>query len=166
MTERPLTRRELRELERTQSENAYDNDGSDDYVSPLTGPINLEPKSLVVAAVPDITNISLVIPETGELLKTGSIELPVLNADTAEVAKVEAATQADKALLTERTESVVLGIEPIPARRHTRSRKRSSVFPTNLRRGWGNVYLVLSTAILSVAVFGVYLVALMLGFIK
>ncbi len=166
MTERPLTRRELRELERTQSENAYDNDGSDDYVSPLTGPINLEPKSLVVAAVPDITNISLVIPETGELLKTGSIELPVLNVDTAEVAKVEAATQADKALLTERTESVVLGIEPIPARRHTRSRKRSSVFPTNLRRGWGNVYLVLSTAILSVAVFGVYLAALMLGFIK
>jgi hypothetical protein len=166
MTERPLTRRELRELERTQSEDAYDNDGTDDYVSPLTGPINLEPKSLVVAAVPDITNISLVIPETGELLKTGSIELPVLNADTAEVAKVEAATQADKALLTERTESVVLGIEPIPARRHTRSRKRSSVFPTNLRRGWGNVYLVLSTAILSVAVFGVYLVALMLGFIK
>ena len=166
MTERPLTRRELRELERTQSENAYDNDGSDDYVSPLTGPINLEPKSLVVAALPDITNISLVIPETGELLKTGSIELPVLNVDTAEVAKVEAATQADKALLTERTESVVLGIEPIPARRHTRSRKRSSVFPTNLRRGWGNVYLVLSTAILSVAVFGVYLAALMLGFIK
>lgn len=166
MTERPLTRRELRELERKQAENAYDNDATDDYVSPLTGPINLEPKSLVVAAVPDITNISLVIPETGELLKTGSIELPVLNFDTAEVAKVEAATQADMALLTERTESVVLGIEPIPARRHTRSRKRSSVFPTNLRRGWGNVYLVLSTAILSVAVFGVYLAALMLGFIK
>lgn len=166
MTERPLTRRELRELERKQAETAYDNDESDDYVSPLTGPINLEPKSLVVAAVPDITNISLVIPETGELLKTGAIELPVLNVDTAEVAKVEAATQADKALLTERTESVILGIEPIPARRHTRSRKRSSVFPTNLRRGWGNVYLVLSTAILSVAVFGVYLAALMLGFIK
>lgn len=166
MTERPLTRRELRELERKQAETAYDNDESDDYVSPLTGPINLEPKSLVVAAVPDITNISLVIPETGELLKTGAIELPVLNVDTAEVAKVEAATQADKALLTERTESVILGIEPIPARRHTRSRKRSSVFPTNLRRGWGNVYLVLSSAILSVAVFGVYLAALMLGFIK
>ena len=120
----------------------------------------------MVAAVPDITNISLVIAETGELLKTGSIELPMLKPDTAEVAKIEAATLADKALLTERTESVVLGIEPMPARRHTRSRKRSSVFPTNLRRGWGNVYLVLSTAILSVAVFGVYLAALMLGLIK
>jgi hypothetical protein len=166
MTERPLTRRELRELERAQAERAYDQPESDDYVSPLTGPINLEPKSLVVAAVPDITNISLVIPETGELLKTGSIELPVLNLDTAEVAQVEAADNADKSLLRERTESVVLGIEPMPARRHTRSRKRSSVFPTNLRRGWGNVYLVLFTAILSVAVFGVYLAALMLGYIK
>jgi hypothetical protein len=166
MTEQPLTRRELRELERARAERAYDEPETDDYVSPLTGPINLEPKSLVVAAVPDITNISLVIPETGELLKTGAIELPVLNLDTAEVAQVEAAETADKSLLKERTESVVLGIEPIPARRHTRSRKRSSVFPTNIRRGWGNVYLVLFTAILSVALFGVYLAALMLGYIR
>ena len=166
MTDQPLTRRELRELERSRNEQVTDQPQIDDYVSPLTGPINLEPKSLVVAAVPDITNISLVIPETGELLKTGAIELPILNVDTAEVAQVEAAAVADKSLLKDRTESVVLGIEPMPARRHVRSRKRSSVFPTNLRRGWGNVYLVLFTAILSVAVFGVYLAALMLGLIK
>ncbi len=166
MTDLPPTRKELRELERIRAEQSFEGAGVDDYVSPLTGPINLEPKSLVVSAVPDITNFSLVVPQTGELLKTGSIELPVLNLDTAEVAQVQAAAAADKSLLRERTESVVLGIEPIPARRHARSRKRSSVFPTNIRRGWGNVYLVLFTAILSVALFGVYLAALMLGFIK
>jgi len=132
-----------------------------------SGPIDIvsDTNSIVIEMPKDITNSTLLIADSGVVLTTGSITLPTIKADTGEISLVAAAEAADAALAGEKREFVVTGIEPQPARRHMRSRKRSSVFPTRLRKGMGQVYLVLFSAIMTAAVLGMLIAAYMLGII-
>lgn len=132
-----------------------------------SGPIDIvsDTNSLVIDMPKDITNSTLVIADSGVVLTTGSITLPTLKPETGEISLVAAGEAADAALAVEKREFVVTGIEPQPARRHMRSRKRSSVFPTRLRKGMGQVYLVLFSAIMTAAVLGMLIAAYMLGII-
>ena len=134
---------------------------------PRSGPIDIvvDTNSIVIEMPKDITNSTLVVPDSGVVLTTGSITLPNIKADTGEITVIAAAEAADTALASEKREFAVTGIEPLPARRHMRSRKRSSVFPTRLRKGMGQVYLVLFSAIITAAVLGILAAAYMLGII-
>ena len=220
MTERPLTRRELRELERSRNSvaDAVANESIQDQslvhdsqvdfnepqsiasaslpfidegfggnqplndlsfaspaatepevvdLFPRSGPIDIvtDTNSIVIEMPKDITNSTLVIADSGVVLTTGSITLPTLKADTGEISVIAAAEAADAALTNEKRDYSVEGIQPLPARRHTRSRKRSSVFPTRLRKGMGQVYMVLFSAVLTAAVLGILVAAYMLGII-
>jgi hypothetical protein len=132
-----------------------------------SGPIDIvsDTNSIVIEMPKDITNSTLLIADSGVVLTTGSITLPPIKADTGEISLVAAAEAGDAALAGEKREFVVTGIEPLAARRHLRSRKRSSVFPTRLRRGMGQVYLVLFSAIMTATVLGMLIAAYMLGLI-
>lgn len=168
MTEQPMTRREARELERLKAVQSETNEVGNYF--PKTGSTStvLEHTSLVVEAVPDLNNLSLVLPESGSVLTTGSIELPWLKseADTGQVEVVEAAEEADLASEAEVTENVVTGIQPIPARNHQRSRRKASVFPDRLRKGWGVVHLVLVSGFVLFALFVAFAASLLLGLIR
>jgi hypothetical protein len=170
MNDQPMTRREARELERLKASqpdpvevgNYFPQSGSTSTV--------LEHTSLVVEAVPDLNNLSLVLPESGSVLTTGAIELPWLKAasdsETGQVEVIEAAAEADQAATTEVTENVVSGIQPMPARNHQRSRRKASVFPDRLRKGWGVVHLVLISGFVLFALFSAFVASMLLGLIR
>lgn len=134
---------------------------------PRSGPIDIvtDTNSIVIEMPKDITNSTLVIADSGVVLTTGSITLPNLKADTGEISVIAAAEAADTALNKEKRDYSVEGIQPLPARVHMRSRKRSSVFPTRLRKGMGQVYMVLFSAVMTAAVLGILVAAYMLGII-
>jgi hypothetical protein len=220
MTERPLTRRELRELERSRNagsesvaieampDQQFVQGSQVDFYEPeaiasaslpfiderlggnqplnvasfeapaavepevvdlfpRSGPIDIvtDTNSIVIEMPKDITNSTLVIADSGVVLTTGSITLPNLKADTGEISVIAAAEAADTALNKEKRDYSVEGIQPLPARVHMRSRKRSSVFPTRLRKGMGQVYMVLFSAVMTAAVLGILVAAYMLGII-
>lgn len=170
MSVSPLTRREARELERRREQLVLNGLAPDEADLPATGPIELvsdtQSNSIVVTNVPDVANMTLVLPDSGALLKTGAIELPVIKPDTGQIAIVEAAASADVNRESEQTDNAVTGIEPVAARVHQRTRRRSSVFPTRLRQGWGVVHLVLVSGFILLAIFCALLAAIMLGSIK
>jgi hypothetical protein len=174
----PLTRKQLREQERLKSESVGGTSevAADEYISVSTGSIGMEPepKSFVVEAVPDITNMTITISETGEqlqtgsiplpaavtgvTLQTGSITLPTVTSSTGEIQLVKIGNSADQELTLERAEGAIGGIAPIPARKHLRARRSNRVFPTRLKKGKGQVYFALFSIIVMVATAGVFLV--------
>jgi len=170
MSVSPLTRREARELERRREHLALNGLTADDDALPVTGPIEVvagtQSNSIVVSNLPDVANMTLVLPDSGALLKTGAIELPVIKPDTGQIAIVDAAASADANREFEQLDNAVSGIEPVAARVHQRTRRRSSVFPTRLRQGWGVVHLVLISGFILLAIFCALLGAIMLGSIK
>jgi hypothetical protein len=162
--EAPKTRREVRDLERMRE---LQSSTEPVELPTTTGPSSiLEPKALVLESVPDLTNLSVVLPDSGSVLTTGSIELPWLKSETGQTQVIAAAEDADTALAETYSDTNTLGITPIPARHHERTRRRSSVFPTRLRKGWGVVHLVLVSAFLLLALLVGLLAAYMLGIIS
>lgn len=182
MNEQPMTRRQARELERQQATAAINGvtletpaeqrlqaDSEAPSYVPSTGQLPVvEPTSLVITeSAPDVTNISVVLPESGARLTTGAIDLPWLKEpEVDDSAVVDAAEAADVAHFAEVAESTVTGIEPIAARIHERTRRRKSVFPTRLRKGWGVVHLVLVSAFVLFALFVALMASILLGVIK
>ncbi|MEY3908898.1 MAG: hypothetical protein RLZZ90_805, partial [Actinomycetota bacterium] len=96
------TRRQLRQVERSGALSAPAIPLASEAVwaeteEPMTMPhqlfsvspnLHVEPQtaSLVIAHINDVTNFSAPIGESGEMLKTGSIELPILTVNTGEIA--------------------------------------------------------------------------------
>jgi len=174
MNQQPMTRREARELERQRERSG--NTGSVPVVSestdefnPISGPVGiLEPKSLLVEAPSEmLENISIVLPDSGSILTTGAIELPWLKPhDEEEAVVTAAAAEADTAANQEILENEISGIDPIPARTYERSRRKASVFPNRLRKGWGVVHLVLVSAFIMFALLSALVACVLLGVIK
>ena len=162
--EAPKTRREVRDLERMRE---IQSSTEPVELPTTTGPSSiLEPKALVLDSVPDVTNMSVVLPDSGSVLTTGSIELPWLKTETGQTQVIAAAEDADIALAESFSDVNTLGIAPIPARNHERTRRRSSVFPTRLRKGWGVVHLVMVSAFLLLALLVGLLAVYMLGIVS
>lgn len=163
MNEQPLTRREARDLERMREVQS----SQERYVLPDSNlhSTALEPKTLVVDAVPDITNMVMALPETGAIITTGAIDLPWLKTETGQSQVVQEASEADKAIADTTVDTNSIGITPIPARNHERTRRRASVFPTRLRKGWGVVHLVMVSGFLLFALLCGLLAAFFLGII-
>lgn len=166
MTEQPMTRREARELERQQTTEVSVTEVGNYFPAPNASSTGLEHTSLVVEAVPDLNNLSVVLPDSGSVLTTGAIELPWLTKlETGQVEVVEAADAADLAATAELVENTVTGIQPVAARIHQRSRRRASVFPDRLRKGWGVVHLVLISGFVLFTLFTAFVAAMLLGLI-
>ncbi len=119
--------------------------------------------SIVIATPVDPLSFTGPIVTSGDRLRTGSITIPSLGSATAEVSLAKAATDADLASALDSKGAYVAGIPPIAAAGVIRSRSKESAFPQKLRRGKGQLYLVLTTVLLMATVLGLTLAAFLLG---
>lgn len=129
----------------------------------------LEPttNSIVIDQLQDLTNYTATVTETGEILTTGAIQLPILvpETHTGEIALVADADILDAAIAQESGAGFVSTVAPMRVTGVVNASKRSKVIPTNLKRGKSHPYLVLTAAIVIVAAGGLAVTAVMLGII-
>ena len=130
--------------------------------------LNVEPQtaSIIIDNFEPLDNISIAISETGELLKTGSIELPNFGTNTGEIATILDAAQVDEAISQDSISGYVSTIAPLRASGVVNTAGKIGIMPTNSAKGQGAGYAVLTLSILMIAVGGLVLAAFMLGFLK
>lgn len=117
--------------------------------------------SIIIEQVPDIINMSHIL-ETGEILTTGAIELPMLATTTGEMAVVLDAELADEALASEAATGFVSTIAPIRATGVANFGADIGIVPKKMRLGEGQLYLALTISVGLVAVGALILAAYML----
>ena len=130
--------------------------------------LNVEPQtaSIIIDNFEPLDNISIAISETGELLKTGSIELPNFGTNTGEIATILDAAQVDEAISQDSISGYVSTIAPLRASGVVNTAGKIGIMPTKSAKGQGAGYAVLTLSILMIAVGGLVLAAFMLGFLK
>jgi len=130
--------------------------------------LNVEPQtaSIIIDNFEPLDNISIAISETGELLKTGSIELPNFGTNTGEIATILDAAQVDEAISQDSISGYVSTIAPLRASGVVNTAGKIGIMPTRSAKGQGAGYAVLTLSILMIAVGGLVLAAFMLGFLK
>jgi hypothetical protein len=130
--------------------------------------LNVEPQtaSIIIDNFEPLDNISIAISETGELLKTGSIELPSFSNNTGEIAAILDAAQVDEAISQDSISGYVSTIAPLRASGVVNTAGKIGIMPSKSARGQGAGYAVLTLSILMIAVGGLVLAAFMLGFLK
>jgi hypothetical protein len=130
--------------------------------------LNVEPQtaSIIIDNFEPLDNISIAISETGELLKTGSIELPSFSTNTGEIATILDAAQVDEAISQDSISGYVSTIAPLRASGVVNTAGKIGIMPSKSARGQGAGYAVLTLSILMIAVGGLVLAAFMLGFLK
>lgn len=202
-TEEPMTRRQLREMEKlTGSDFAADSESEYEVELPFTSdlaeqvpaeveeqPILVEPisynnndamfnlspgllvepttNSIVIDQVQDLTNYTATVTGTGEILTTGAIQLPILHQDTetGEIAVISEAEKLDEAIALDNATGFINTIAPMRVTGIVNAAKKFRVIPTNLKRGKNHPYLVLTAAIVMVAIGGLTIAAFMLKII-
>jgi hypothetical protein len=130
--------------------------------------LNVEPQtaSIIIDNFEPLDNISIAISETGELLKTGSIELPNYGTNTGEIATILDAAQVDEAISQDSISGYVSTIAPLRASGVVNTAGKIGIMPTKSAKGQGAGFAVLTLSILMIAVGGLVLAAFMLGFLK
>lgn len=203
-TEEPMTRRQLREMEKlTGSDFAVDIEPDYEVELPFTSdlaeqvpveaeeqPLLVEPisynnnealfnlspgllvepttNSIVIDQVQDLTNYTATVSETGEILTTGAIQLPILtniDTETGEIAVINEASVLDEAIALDNATGFINTIAPMRVTGIVNAAKKFHVIPTNLKRGKNHPYLVLTAAIVMVAIGGLTIAAFMLKII-
>jgi hypothetical protein len=119
--------------------------------------------SIVIDKVPDI-NDQILITETGGLIITGSIELPKIDPTTGSIAVISEADSADEALVEDSLNSFVSSVAPLRAAGIAKTRSKTVELTLVNRKGQGQVYAVMSTAVLMITVGALIVTAYMLGF--
>ena len=192
----PLTRRQLREMQRLtgsdeiaeaaevelETELPYDDDlveqlpqleATDFEVAAATGDdfsylnnqvesmFNVSPglvvepitNSIMIDQVQDLTNYTATISETGEILTTGAIQLPIELTDnsTGEIQIIQEAAALDSAIQVDNATGFINTIAPMRVTGVVNAVSKFKVIPTNLKRGSSHPYLVLAAAIGMVA---------------
>jgi hypothetical protein len=118
---------------------------------PQTNSIVIEPSDPLLSG--DI------ITDSGEILKTGSIELPILtNTGSIPVIIVPEDRSADEALQADFADNYVSSIAPVRASGVMNSRARESVLPIKTRRGESQTVVLAVSMLLSITV-GVLIIA-------
>jgi len=177
-----VTRRQLREMERGGALSAPVIPVASEAVwseteEPMTMPHqlfevspNLHPEpqtaSIVLGHINDITNFSAPIGDSGEFLKTGSIELPVLTVNTGEIAMILGNETVDRAIAEDSIAGFVSTIEPISAAGIVRPADKINIVPSRANFDQSRVYFSLTIALFLVAAGGLVLGAYMLGFFR
>jgi hypothetical protein len=119
--------------------------------------------SIVINHVPDLENNVMIIPETGDFLRTGSIELPKLDTSTGGVSMILEGQAADEAIVEDSLNSFVSSVAPLRATGLAKSRSRNVEVALTSRSGQGHIYAVMSTAVLMITVGALVVAAYLLG---
>lgn len=130
--------------------------------------LNIEPQtaSIIIDNFEPLDNISIAISETGEMLKTGSIELPNLSTNTGEIATILDAAQVDEAIAQDSIAGYVSTIAPLRASGVVNTAGKIGIMPSKKARGEGGGFVALTLSILMVTIGGLVLAAFMLGILK
>ncbi len=106
--------------------------------------------SIVIDHVQDLTNYTATIDSTGEILTTGSIQIPFTLPDTStgEIKVIEEAQQLDAAIQTDNAAGFINSVAPMRVTGIVQAMSRSRVIPVNLRRGKQMPMLALSAGVL------------------
>lgn len=176
-----LTRRQLRELEKESLMSATTTGATEavwaETEEPMTMPHQLfdvspnlhsEPQtaSIVIDHINDVTNFSVPLGDAGGMLKTGSIELPVLTVNTGEIEMILGNQSVDRAVAQDSVAGFVSTIEPVSAAGIIKPADKFNIVPSRANFDQSRVYLSLTIALFLVASGGLVLGAYMLGFFR
>jgi hypothetical protein len=130
--------------------------------------LNVEPQtaSIIIDNFEPLDNISIAISETGEMLKTGSIELPNISTNTGEMATILDAAQVDEAIAQDSVAGFVSTIAPLRASGVVNTAGKIGIMPQKSARNQGSGWLALTLSIVMVTIGGLVLAAFMLGILK
>ena len=129
--------------------------------------LNIEPQtaSIIIDNFEPLDAISIAISETGELLKTGSIELPNLSTNTGEIATILDAAQVDEAIAADSVNGYVSTIAPLRASGVVNTAGKIGIMPSRSAKGQGG-FAILTLSLLMITAGGLVLAAFMLGLLK
>jgi hypothetical protein len=119
--------------------------------------------SIILDKVPELDNNRIVISGTGAVMTTGSITIAQPNPTTGSTAVVSANQEADEALIEDSLNSFVSSVAPIRAAGIAKTRARTVELTLVTRKGQGQVYAVMSTAVLMITIGALIVAAFMLG---
>jgi len=119
--------------------------------------------SIVLDEIPDALTISDIVTDAGQILATGSIELPTL---TGEITVVSDSPSADQADLLDSASVTISTVAPVRAPSVINSKAQLGVLPSKRRKNQGQLMAMLTLSVMIVTVGTLYVMAAMLGFIK
>ena len=127
-----------------------------------------EPQTNSITVVPgDPLTAGSIFTDTGEVVLTGSIEIPLQpTTGSITIVQVPDDTAADDSISEDFTGNYVSAIAPIRASGVMNSRARESVMPIKKRRGESQTVLLAFTSVLMVTVGALVIAAYWLGVIK
>jgi hypothetical protein len=96
-------------------------------------------------------------------MTTGSIEVPQIDPTTGSIAVINQSQQADEAVVEDSLNSFVSSVAPIRAAGIAKTRARTVELTLVNRKGQGQVYAVMSTAVLMITIGALIVAAFMLG---
>jgi hypothetical protein len=96
-------------------------------------------------------------------MTTGSIEVPQIDPTTGSIAVINESQQADEAVVEDSLNSFVSSVAPIRAAGIAKTRARTVELTLVTRKGQGQVYAVMSTAVLMITIGALIVAAFMLG---
>lgn len=119
--------------------------------------------SIIIDSVPDLDSNQIIITSTGAVMTTGSIEVPAIDPTTGSIAVVNDASQADESIIEDSLNSFVSSVAPIRASGIAKTRAKTVELTLVTRKGQGQVYAVMSTAVLMITVGALVIASFMLG---
>jgi hypothetical protein len=130
--------------------------------------LTIEPQtaSIIIDNFEPLDAISIAISETGELLKTGSIELPNLSTNTGEIATILDAAQVDEAIAQDSINGYVSTIAPLRASGVVNTAGKIGIMPTRNARSQGAGFAMVTLSLLMISIGGLVLAAYMLGYFE
>jgi hypothetical protein len=119
--------------------------------------------SIILDRVPGFESNPIVLTGPGETVTTGSIEIPTAHPTTGTITIINEGEQADEAVVEDSLNSFVSSVAPIRAAGIAKTRSKTVELTLVTRKGQGQVYAVMSTAVLMITVGALIVAAFMLG---
>lgn len=122
--------------------------------------------SIIINTVPDLDSNQIVITGSGGVIRTGSIEVPSVDPATGSIVIVNSGQEADEAINEDSLNSFVSSVAPLRAAGIAKTRSKVVELTLVNRKGQGQVYAVMSTAVLMITVGAFVVAAFMLGIFR
>ena len=119
--------------------------------------------SIIMDKLPELDNNRVVITGTGAVMTTGSITISQANPTTGSSSVISASEVADEALVEDSLNSFVSSVAPLRAAGIANTRARTVELTLVTRKGQGQVYAVMSSAVLMITIGALIVAAFMLG---
>jgi len=119
--------------------------------------------SIVLETIPDVLTSSETFSDAGEILVTGSIELPTI---TGEISLANESPEADSADALDSASVTISTVAPVRAPSVINSKAQLGVLPSKRRRSQGQLMAMLTLGLLIITVGTLYAMASILGVIK